>query len=139
MKVLYTSKVTTIGGREGTTRSENGVLNLKLTIPKELAGPGGPYTNPEQLFAAGYSACFDSALRHTARQQKTSLKDSQVTAEVSIGSNESGGFALAVLLRVRLTGMERSAAESLVAAAHQTCPYSNATRNNIPVEIVLED
>jgi Ohr subfamily peroxiredoxin len=103
-------------------------------MPKELGGAGGK-TNPEQLFAAGYAACFHSALKLVAGQQKADVSGSVVSAEVGIGPNETGGFALEVKLHVELPGLEQAAAEQIVATAHQVCPYSNATRGNIPVEL----
>ena len=134
---LYTTKVTAVGGRSGTVKSEDGILDLTLAMPKELGGKGGA-TNPEQLFAAGYAACFHGALKLVAGKQKVSFTDSAVTAEVGIGPNDAGGFALEVTLRVELGGIEQSAAEALVEAAHQVCPYSNATRGNVPVTLEVE-
>lgn len=137
MKTLYTAKATAKGGREGNTKSEDGVLDLRIEIPKEMGGKGGPYTNPEQLFAAGYAACFDSALNHVARSQKIKLHNTSVTASVSIGSNEQEGFGLAVKLEVSIPEVDRELAQKLLETAHQVCPYSNATRGNIEVELTL--
>ncbi|HYE01305.1 MAG TPA: organic hydroperoxide resistance protein [Alphaproteobacteria bacterium] len=135
MKVLYTAKATAEGGREGRARSSDGVLDVSLSTPKEMGGAGGSGTNPEQLFAAGYSACFLGALKFVAGQQKIAVPaDASVTGEVGFGKVETG-FGLEVSLTVSLPGMERGQAEALVHAAHQVCPYSNATRNNIPVHL----
>jgi len=134
---LYTATATTTGGRTGHSRSSDGALDVQLSMPKELGGPGGTGTNPEQLFAAGYSACFESALRMIARMQKVTLQQAEVTAKVSLSKNEQGGFALSTVLTVDLPELQRPVAEKLVAAAHQVCPYSVATRGNMPVELVV--
>ncbi len=135
MSAVYTAVATATGeGRNGHARTDDGLIDLDLTVPKEMGGPGGG-ANPEQLFAAGYAACFHGALKLVARQQKATFSDSAVTAEVGIGPNETGGFALEVTLRVELGGIEQAAAEQLVEAAHQVCPYSNATRGNVPVTL----
>jgi len=118
-------------------KSSNGVLDLKLAIPKEMGGPGGAVPNPEMLFAAGYAACFDSALQHVARQKKLKPGATQVQATVGIGANEAGGFALAVTLEVTIPGLPRDEAQALLEAAHQVCPYSNAVRGNVAVELKL--
>ncbi|QDK46666.1 organic hydroperoxide resistance protein [Bdellovibrio sp. ZAP7] len=136
MSKLYTAVATATGGRNGKVESSDGVLNLEVRIPKEMGGSGGAFTNPEQLFAAGYAACFDSALNFVAMQQKTKITSS-VTADVGIGPNDSGGFALAVKLRAKIEGVERAIAQQLLETAHKVCPYSNATRGNVPVEIEL--
>jgi Ohr subfamily peroxiredoxin len=134
-KVLYTAHATSTGGREGTSRSDDGILDVKLTTPKQLGGNGLPGTNPEQLFAAGYSACFIGAMKHVASVQKIALPaDTSIQADVGIGPIP-GGFGIQVALRVTVPGMERAAAEKLVQAAHQVCPYSNATRGNIDVDL----
>lgn len=135
IKVLYTAKATATGGRDGEVSSGDGVLNLKTASPKELGGPGGAFTNPEQLFAAGYSACFDSALNLVIKKTRTVTGVTTVTAEVSLGANDAGGYGLAVTLSVHIPGVEQAVAEELVAKAHQVCPYSNATRNNIEVTL----
>ena len=136
MPALYTAVATATGeGRDGHTRSSDGLVDLDLAVPKEMGGAGGA-TNPEQLFAAGYAACFHSALKTVARRSHVTFSDSAVTAEVGIGPNDAGGFVLSVTLRVELGGIDQAAAEQLVEAAHQVCPYSNATRGNIAV--VLE-
>lgn len=137
MKKLYTANATATGGREGRTKSDDGVLDFKIEIPKEMGGKGGAYTNPEQLFAAGYAACFDSALNLVARNQQIKLKDTSVTASVSIGQNSEGGFSLAVDLAVSIPEIERETAQKLLETAHQVCPYSNATRGNIEVNLNL--
>jgi osmotically inducible protein OsmC len=137
MKPLYTARATAVGGREGRVRSEDNVLDLQLAIPKGLGGPGGAATNPEQLFAAGYSACFDSALRLIARLKKVPITTSEVKAAVTIGSTEQGGYALAAELIVSLPGVPRADAEALVQAAHQVCPYSVATRGNMDVKLTV--
>lgn len=135
MDVSYTAVATATGeGRNGHTRSSDGLIDLDLATPKELGGPGG-LSNPEQLFAAGYSACFLSALKGVARGRKVSFADAAVTAEVGIGSNGQGGFGLSVALHVEMSGVDQATADELVAAAEQVCPYSNATRGNIPFTV----
>ncbi len=138
MKTLYTTKATATGGREGKVTSADGVLDFKVEIPKEMGGKGGAFTNPEQLFAAGYSACFDSALNLVARKMKIKLESTAITAEVGIGANDSGGFELAVTLEADIQGVERAVAQDLLEKAHQVCPYSNATRGNIEVTLKLK-
>jgi len=133
--VLYTAEAVAIGaGRAGEVRSSDGVIDEQLAIPKELGGPGGDATNPEQLFAAGYAACFNSAVALVARRSKVELSSSSVTAKVGIGT-QSGGFGLTVTLLVDLPGVDKPVAEDIVAKAHMVCPYSNATRGNIEVEL----
>jgi osmotically inducible protein OsmC len=134
---LYTAEATAIGdGRNGEVHSSDGVIDEKLTVPKEMGGEGGLHTNPEQLFAAGYAACFHSALRLVARQDKVELHDdTSVNAKVSIGPNGQGGVGLAVQLVSTLPGVDPAKADELVQRAHQVCPYSNATRGNIDVEV----
>jgi Ohr subfamily peroxiredoxin len=135
VNALYTAKATSTGaGRLGHVASSDGVLEHDLSIPKEMGGPGGDGTNPEQLFAAGYAACFHSALQAVARREKVRIADSSVTAEVGIGK-QGEGFGLAVVLDISLPGIEHDQATKLVEAAHQMCPYSNATRGNIDVEL----
>jgi Ohr subfamily peroxiredoxin len=132
---LYTAKATSTGAaRAGHVASDDGVLDLDLSIPKGMGGAGGPGTNPEQLFAAGYSACFHSALQAVARSEKVKLDGSSVAGEVSIGK-QGEGFGLAVALVVSLPGIEREQAQKLAEAAHQVCPYSKATRGNIDVDV----
>jgi Ohr subfamily peroxiredoxin len=137
MTSVYTAEATAHGGREGKVETSDNKLQLSLDIPKEMGGKGGDGTNPEQLFAAGYAACFHSAVKFVAMRQKLDTTDSTVKAKVGIGRNDSGGFALAVDLVVTLPKLDREAAQKLVETAHQVCPYSNATRNNIPVTLTL--
>jgi Ohr subfamily peroxiredoxin len=135
MKTLYTATVTATGGRDGRSVSSDGILDVKLATPKELGGAGGAATNPEQLFAAGYSACFIGALKFVAGQTKVALPaDTAITAEVGIGQIE-GGFGLDIDLRISLPGLAQEQAQSLVDAAHKVCPYSNATRGNVDVRL----
>jgi lipoyl-dependent peroxiredoxin len=137
MDILYTAEATAWGGREGRTASSDNVLDLTLSMPKELGGPGGAHTNPEQLFAAGYASCFHSALKLVAKGQGVDVVESAVTARVGIGSNDGGGFGLAVELEAELPDVDRSVAEGLVAKAHEVCPYSNATRGNVDVTLTV--
>ncbi|TCK03797.1 UNVERIFIED_ORG: Ohr subfamily peroxiredoxin [Anoxybacillus amylolyticus] len=139
MQPLYQTSVKAQGGRNGKVVSNDGVLSLDVKMPKELGGPGGA-TNPEQLFAAGYAACFDSALNLVIRQRKVKVEGTEVTAQVTLGKDEAdGGFQLAVVLRVRVLGVDRQTAEELVHAAHQVCPYSKAVRGNIDVTLSIEE
>ncbi|WP_436785811.1 organic hydroperoxide resistance protein [Yinghuangia sp. YIM S10712] len=134
---LYTA-VATSSGRDQRAVSSDGQLDVKLGMQKELGGDGVG-TNPEQLFAAGYAACFASAMRLVAKQQNVDAGDASVTAEVSLNANGQGGFTLAVTLRVELPDhLSGEAGRALLDATHQVCPYSNATRGNIPVELVVE-
>ncbi|WP_417707906.1 organic hydroperoxide resistance protein [Rheinheimera aquimaris] len=134
MDILYKAVVTSTGGRDGAAKSNDGLLEVKLAAPKELGGGGGA-TNPEQLFAAGYSACFIGALKFVAGSEKVALpKDLSLRAEVGIGKIE-GGFGLDVDLFINLPGMDKAAAEALVNKAHHVCPYSNATRGNVDVRL----
>ncbi|MCC8408608.1 organic hydroperoxide resistance protein [Mucilaginibacter sp. UR6-1] len=135
MKVLYTAEATATGGRDGQVKSDNGVLNLQVRLPKAMGGANDNYTNPEQLFAAGYAACFDSALNHTIRLEKVKTGTTSVTAKVSIGPFDGGAFGLAVELAVNISGVPLEEAQRLTERAHQACPYSNATRNNIEVKL----
>jgi osmotically inducible protein OsmC len=136
-KVLYRSKATATGGRDGRATSSDNVLDIKLTTPKELGGAGGDGTNPEQLFAAGYSACFLGAMKFVAAQQKLQLPaDTQVTGQVGIGPIPTG-FGIEVELSISIPGLPRADAEALVQRAHIVCPYSNATRNNIDVTLTI--
>jgi len=136
-KVLYRSKATATGGRDGRATSSDNVLDIKLTTPKELGGAGGDGTNPEQLFAAGYSACFLGAMKYVAAQQKLQLPaDTQVTGQVGIGPIATG-FGIEVELSISIPGLPRADAEALVQKAHIVCPYSNATRNNIDVTLTI--
>ncbi|AHX12441.1 organic hydroperoxide resistance protein [Dyella jiangningensis] len=137
-KILYTATATVTGGREGHAKSDDGVLDLQLVVPKGLGGPGGAGSNPEQLFAAGYAACFEGAVRFVARQKGVTLKDASVTAHVGIGPREPTGFGIAVKLDVSLPGIDRAVAQDLVDTAHNDiCPYSHATRGNVDVQITL--
>ncbi|MCW2769663.1 MAG: organic hydroperoxide resistance protein [Aeromicrobium sp.] len=138
-QILYTAVATSDGdGRNGHVRSDDGLIDADVRTPKEMGGEGGA-TNPEQLFAAGYAACFHSALKATSKQHGVSITDSAVTAEVGIGPNDAGGFGLAITLNVELGGgVSQEDAEKAVAVAHQVCPYSNATRGNIDVKLEVE-
>jgi len=135
MKTLYTTKVTATGGRNGHVKSDNGVIDLEVKMPKALGGANDDFANPEMLFAAGYSACFDSALNRVISLSKTKTGETTVTAEVSIGQIDNGGFGLAVQLDVNIPGVSIEEAQSLTEKAHEICPYSNATRNNIEVKL----
>ncbi len=137
MNTVYTADVTVKGGREGRAVSSDKALDVKLSLPKEMGGAGTPgTTNPEQLFAAGYAACFESAVRAVAGQQKKKITESSVHARVGVGPREAGGFGLKVALEVSLSGVSREEAEELVEIAHRDmCPYSHATRGNIDVDI----
>jgi Ohr subfamily peroxiredoxin len=136
MEAIYTAEVTTKGNRDGGhAQSSDGKIDLDLNLPKELDGKGGPGTNPEQLFAAGYSACFGSAIAAMAGKAKLDASPIEVTAKVGLGKNEAGGFALKVKLECKLGSLSKEDATKIVEEAHKICPYSNATRNNVPVEI----
>ena len=140
IKVLYQTAATASGaGRAGRTRTADGELDLQLVVPRELGGPGGPGANPEKLFAAGYSACFLSALQFIASQQKIKLPaDTSVTGTVGIGERSDGpGFNLDIALDVAMPGHDQAAAEALVASAHEVCPYSNATRGGVDVRLTV--
>lgn len=138
MSTLYSTRVTVIGGRSGTVRSEDGALDLSLALPTTMGGKGGA-TNPEQLFAAGYATCFENAVIHVTRNRATKVKDTDivVVAEVGLSPNGSGGFVLSVALDVTITGLDQATAEEIVQAAHATCPYSNAVKGNIEVDITV--
>jgi osmotically inducible protein OsmC len=138
MKLIYrTPTVTSLGGRDGNVRSADGFLDLQLAPPIEMSGPGGK-TNPEELFAAGYAACFHSALKRTAADKKIPIGKSIVEAHVSLGPKDDGtGFTLAVELHSVLPGADPEQAKEVVRGAHQLCPYSNATRNNIDVTLTV--
>ncbi|UFH32062.1 organic hydroperoxide resistance protein [Chryseobacterium sp. C-71] len=135
MKTLYTTSVTAKGGRNGKVKSENGILDLEVRMPKGLGGANDDYTNPEMLFAAGYAACFDSALNLIISKSKIETGETSVSAKVSIGQNEDGGFGLAAELDVNIPGVSLEEAQELTEKAHQICPYSNATRNNMEVKL----
>lgn len=136
-KILYTAEATARGGRDGRTRSSDGVLDIPLSVPKEMGGAGKPgSSNPEQLFAAGYAACFEGAVRYVARQEKVDIQESSVTARVGIGPRDAGGFGIKVDLMLTLPGIDRATAERLARTAHeQICPYSHATRGNVDVHV----
>lgn len=139
MKALYTAEALSTGeGREGNGRTSDGKLDLTLTAPKELGGSGAG-TNPEQLFAVGYAACFHSAIRLVGQQSKADVSDSAVGARVTLGSNDAGGFVLAVELEVTLPNVDRETATGITEKAHQICPYSNATRGNIDVTLTVTE
>lgn len=134
VKPLYTAEATAVGGREGHVHSSDGQLDIDLRPPVEMGGPGGA-NNPEELFAAGYAACFQSALAVVARRSKVSVDGSTVTAKVTMGTIGGGGFGLAVALEVHIPGVAEDVVQTLMDGAHAVCPYSNATRGNI--EVVL--
>ena len=138
MKMLYTAVATATGGRQGRVRSSDGALAVDLALPTELGGPGGAATNPEQLFAAGYAACYDNAMRRVAREKRIAIGQTSVTARVGIGRNEAGYYELDVELHVQLPDLEREVAEQVAADAHRICPYSNAVRGNLDVNIVVD-
>lgn len=134
-KLLYTAEATVIGGRDGHACSSDGHLD----VPQEMGGAGGPGTNPEQLFAAGFAACFESALMGAARRQKKDIGQVVITNRVGIGPIGGGRMGLAVEMHIQIPGVERAEAEALVQLADEICPYSNATRGNIPVQLIVED
>ena len=137
MELLYTAEATATGGRRaGRARSADGEIDVRIAPPKEVGGPGGA-TNPEQLFAAGYAACFDNSLTLIARREKLQVGETSVTALVGLGREDDGGFGLDVELRVSVPGLPRDQADALVAKAHRLCPYSRATRGNLDVRITL--
>ena len=139
MSALYTAVATATGdGRNGEARTDDGQLAVDLAVPKEMGGAGGA-TNPEQLFAVGYAACFHSALKLVAGRSKAKISDTAVTAEVSINPTDGGGFQLAVALHAEIGGVDQETADALVKQAHQVCPYSNATRGNIEVTVTVSD
>ena len=138
MKTLYTASVTATGGRNGKVKSENGVVDFDVRMPKNLGGANDDYLNPELLFAAGYSACFDSALNLVLQQNKVKA-ETTVKADVSIGQLENGGFGLAAVLTILVLGVSLEDAKLYAEKAHQVCPYSNATRNNIDVELIVSN
>jgi lipoyl-dependent peroxiredoxin len=136
VNVLYHTRATATGGRDGRAVTEDGSLDVKLTTPKELGGGGGAGNNPEQLFAAGYSACFIGAMKFVASQGGPKVPaDTSVTADVGIGPRSEGGFGITVALQISLPGLPHAEAQALAEKAHQVCPYSNATRNNVDVKL----
>jgi lipoyl-dependent peroxiredoxin len=138
INVLYSTSVIATGGRDGRARSEDGRVDVQLSTPKELGGGGGLGTNPEQLFAAGYSGCFIGALKVAGQQlNKKVPADTSITATIGIGARSEGGFGITADLLIRLPGIGREDAQQLVDTAHQICPYSNATRNNVDVRLTI--
>jgi Ohr subfamily peroxiredoxin len=138
MEAVYTASATATGdGRNGHVRSSDGVLDFNLAVPKEMGGPGGALPNPEELFAAGYAACFHSALKAVARSKKITLTDTAITVDVGIGPNGQGGFQLQATIEAEVPGVDEAVARELLEGAHQVCPYSNATRGNIEVTLNL--
>jgi Ohr subfamily peroxiredoxin len=139
MSILYSATAAAVGGRSGTVRSNDGLLNFRLALPTELGGKGGA-TNPEQLFAAGYAACLGNAVIRVSRSTDSKLRDQDVEVEATVGllPNERGGFVLTVALDVAISGVDQAAAEKIVEAAHAVCPYSNAVRGNVDVAIVVK-
>ena len=138
MKVLVTAHATSIGGRNGHTQSDDGIVSVDLSVPKAMGGPGKPGTStPEHLFAAGYAACFGSAAEFVGRQLKLNPSNIEIKAAVSIGPREAGGFGLKVDLVANIAGLSQADAEKLVHAADQVCPYSNAIRGNVEVGITV--
>jgi Ohr subfamily peroxiredoxin len=134
--VKYTTTATATGGRDGRSTTDDNALDVKLAVPREMGGPGGPGTNPEQLFAAGYSACFLGAMKAVAAQDKQRIPhDATVTATIGIGPRSEGGFGITAALAVKLPGMSHEEAMAIVEKAHQVCPYSNATRGNVDVKL----
>ncbi len=139
-KALYTATATATGGRSGTAKSSDGAIDVTLSTPKELGGAGGPGTNPEQLFAAGYSACCIGAMKAVAGKQKIALPaEVSITSDVAIGphANKPGAFGIQVDMKISVPGMDRAALEALVKTAHEVCPYSNATRGNVDVSLTI--
>jgi len=136
-KKLYTATVHVEGGREGRAVSNDGILDVTLKVPKELGGPGGNGTNPEQLFAAGFAACFEGALGVALRKKKLKAEGIKINSQVSLGKDEHDGFVLAVVLDITINGMESNVAKELVEEAHEICPYYRAVRGNIQVETNL--
>lgn len=139
MKSLYTIGATAKGGRNGQVKSENGILELEVRMPRALDGSNDDFANPEMLFAAGYAACFDSALNLVIKQVKAQTGETSVTAKVSIGQLENSGFGLAAELHANIPGVTLEEANSLIKKAHQICPYSNATRGNIEVKLTVSN
>jgi lipoyl-dependent peroxiredoxin len=136
-KILYTAEATAMGGREGHSRTSDGRVDVDLDVPAEMGGTGGPGTNPEQLFATGYAACFQSAILRYATTRKLDLSDSRVTARVGIGTLKSGGLGLAAALDLDAPHLSRAEAVYLMERAHESCPYSRATRGNIEVTLTV--
>ena len=139
MKVLYKTAATATGGRNGKITSENGILNIDVKMPKALGGANDDYLNPEMLFAGGYAACFDSALNLVIHKSKIKTGTTATTAKVSIGQNDEGGFKLAVDLHTNIPDVSLEEARNLIEKAHSICPYSNATRGNIEVNLTVSN
>ncbi|BCI71956.1 peroxiredoxin, Ohr subfamily protein [Sphingomonas sp. S17] len=138
VKAIYKTKATATGGRDGATRSEDGSVDVKLVVPKEMGGPGGEGANPEKLFAAGYSACFLGAMKAVSGKEGVRVPpDATVTAEIGFGPRDEGGYGITADLTVNLPGVDRADAERLMRAAHEVCPYSNATRGNVDVGLTV--
>jgi lipoyl-dependent peroxiredoxin len=135
LKILYQAKAISSGGRDGQVRIDNSPLEFEMAVPGELGGSGKTGANPEQLFAAGYAACFESAMLHVARRRNLVLQSTSVTVEVGIGPNDKGGFLLNASITATVLGIDQATADQLVQEAHQVCPYSNATRGNIEVKV----
>ncbi|MCW2118935.1 organic hydroperoxide resistance protein [Flavobacterium sp. 7A] len=139
MKTLYTTQSTATGGRNGQVKSENGIIDLEVRHPKALGGANDDFANPEMLFAAGYSACFDSALNLVIKKEDIQTGPTSVSAKVSIGQTETGGFGLEAELHANIPGVSIEVAQSLIEKAHQVCPYSNATRGNMPIILTVSN
>jgi osmotically inducible protein OsmC len=137
VKILYTAEATVTGGREGHARTSDGRLDVNLDVPGDMGGANGPGTNPEQLFAAGYAACFQSSMLRFASSRKLDLTGSRITARVGIGPLKTGGFGLAAALDLDAPGISREEAADLMSRAHEACPYSRATRGNIDVTLTV--
>lgn len=139
MKTLYTTAVTSSGGRNGKIRSDDGVLNLDIRMPRSMGGEGGKHSNPEQLFAAGYAACFESAILLAARQEKKKIGETAVRAEVRLLADDSSGFHLDISLYVKIDGTNAENARELMEKAHHICPYSKAIEGNVNVQVHLNE
>jgi Ohr subfamily peroxiredoxin len=139
MKILYTAEAHVEQGRAGHARSSDGALDVELSVPTELGGQGGPGTNPEQMFAAGYGACFLGAVMTAARRKRVEIGDMQADVKVGLGPQPGGAYTLAVELNVAVAGIDRELTQELLELAHETCPYSNATRGNVEVTLNAVD
>lgn len=139
MKNLYATKATATGGRNGQVKSENGIIDLEVRYPKALGGANDDFANPEMLFAAGYAACFDSALNLVIKKENIQTGITSVTSNISIGQTETGGFGLEAELHATIPGVTMEVAQSLIEKAHQVCPYSNATRGNMAVKLTVSN
>ncbi len=138
MKPLYEAHASVTGGRNGHVKTDDGIIDLQLAMPKSMGGPGGAAANPEQLFACGYAACFDGALNLVASKDGVKLSGTQIDATVGIGKDDGGNLTLAVKLEATIPDIPRDQAQAFLEKAHQVCPYSRATRGNIDVELVLK-